>query len=234
MSNLPTTLLHPIALAGALWVILLWAAGKTLGRPAGRRLQLMLGTLACALLFLPVESVSLGRWVESFYPNPSLLGIAFVLALLWRSLAQRDLLRPADLRALLNIAAIAGSLLYLNPLWGRAVDFYYFGWRSGPAIWTITALALGLLAVGNRAGIVLTAALGAFALGALESDNAWDYVVDPAVWLVALGALSLRMIAAVRRRWTEGPRKDPSAVAPAGSAANPPVAGVPRSAPADL
>lgn len=233
MNSLPTTLLHPLALTGALWVTLLWAATKVLGRPAGRRLQLALGVLAGALLLVPVESVSLGRWVESFYPNPSLLSIAVVLALLWRELSQRDLLRPADLRALLNLAAIAGSLLYLNPLWGRAVDFYYFGWRSGPAIWTITALALFLLAVGNRAGIVLTAALGAFALSALESNNAWDYVVDPAIWMISLGALTLRTLASVRRRWTERSRGAP-AVAAASPEAHPPVARVPRSAPADL
>lgn len=233
MNSLPTTLLHPIALTGALWVILLWTAAKLLGRPAGRRLQFALGAFAGALLLLPVESVSLGRWVESFYPNPSLLSVAFVFALLWRHLSQRDLLRPADLRALLNVAAIAGSLLYLNPLWGRAVDFYYFGWRSGPAIWTITAMALFLLAVGNRAGIVLTAALGAFALSALESNNAWDYVVDPAIWMISLGALTLRMLASMRRRWTERSRDAP-AIAAASAEAHPPVASVPRSAPVDL
>ena len=233
MNMLPTTLLHPLALAGALWVRLLWTAGKLRGRPASRPLQAGLGVLAVALLFLPVGSVSLGRWVESFYPNPSLPGIAFILALLWRNLFQRDLLRPADVRALLGVAAVAGSLLYLNPLWGRAVDFYYFGWRSGPAIWTITAVALFLLAVGNRTGLVLTAALGAFALSALESDNAWDYVVDPVIWLVSLGTLGLRAFAVAHRRWTErsarvsdpvtGPERE-----------TPPVGSVPRSAPADL
>jgi hypothetical protein len=233
MSTLPTTLLHPLALAGALWVLLLWIAGKVLGRPAPRLWQAGLGALAVALLFVPVGPVSLGRWVESFYPNPSLPGIAFVLALLWRSLLHRDLLRPADLRALLAFTAVAGSLLYLNPLWGRAADFYYFGWRSGPAIWTITAVALFLLAVGNRAGLVLTAALGAFALSALESNNAWDYVVDPAVWLVSLGALGLRGMAAVQRRWTE---RSARASAPVSGAEREttPVASVPRSAPADL
>ncbi len=231
MNGLPTTLLHPIALIGALWVILLWAAAKLLGRPAGRRLQLTLGAIAGALLFVPVESVSLGRWVESFYPNPSLLSITFVLALLWRHFSQRDLLRPADLRALLNVAAIAGSLLYLNPLWGRAVDFYYFGWRSGPAIWTITALALFLLAVGNRAGIVLTAALGAFALNALESNNAWDYVVDPAIWLAALGALILRVLTALGKRWAERTRRPSTVAAPASAST---VESVPGPATADL
>lgn len=233
MSILPTTLLHPLALAGALWVLLLWIAGKGLGRPAPRRWQAGLGALAIALLFVPVGPVSLGRWVESFYPNPSLPGIAFVLALLWRSLLQRDLRRPADLRALLAFTAVAGSLLYLNPLWGRAVDFYYFGWRSGPAIWTITAVALFLLAVGNRAGLVLTAALGAFALSALESDNAWDYVVDPAIWLVSLGTLGFRALAAVRGRWAE-PSARAAALVPGAERDTTPVGSVPRSAPADL
>ncbi len=233
MSNLPTTLLHPLALAGVLWLVLIWTVGKVCGRPATRRLKGWLGPLAVALLFVPVGPVSLGRWVESFYPNPSLLGIAFVAALLWRSLTQRDLLRPTDLRALLTIAAVAGSILYLNPLWGRAADFYYFGWRSGPAIWTITALALFLLAVGNRSGVVLTAALAAFATSALESDNAWDYVVDPVIWVISLGVITVRTGAALRRRWAEGSSRTGAAAA-TGERRPEAVASVARSAPADL
>ena len=233
MNHLPSTLLHPIALTGVIWLTLNWATARMRGRPIGPRLQAAWGLVSVGLLFVPIGSVSLGRWVESFYPNPSLVGMALVLTLLWRNLTQRELLRPADLRALLTIAAVGGSLLYLNPLWGRAVDFYYFGWRNGPAIWMITALALFLLAVGNRAGVVLTAALAAFAVGALESNNAWDYVVDPLIWLVSLGTLSLRTATAIRRRWTEDGARKASAEA-TGERRTEPVANVPRSAPADL
>ncbi len=233
MNDLPSTLLHPIALTSVLWLTLNGVTARILGRPIGPRLQAAWGLVSVGLLFVPVGPVSLGRWVESFFPNPSLLGIAFVLALLWRNLTQRELLRPADIRALLAIAAIGGSLLYLNPLWGRAVDFYYFGWRNGPAIWTITALALFLLAVGNRVGVVLTAALAAFAMSALESENAWDYVVDPLIWLVSLGTFGLRAAAAIRRRWMEGGAQK-AGVEATGERPAEPVASVPRSAPADL
>jgi hypothetical protein len=233
MNDLPSTLLHPIALTSVLWLTLNGVTARILGRPIGPRLQAAWGLVSVGLLFVPVGPVSLGRWVESFFPNPSLLGIAFVLALLWRNVTQRELLRPADLRALLAIAAVCGSLLYLNPLWGRAVDFYYFGWRNGPAIWTITALALFLLAVGNRAGVVLTAALAAFATSAFESDNAWDYVVDPLIWLVSLGTFGLRTAAAIRRRWMEGEARK-TAVDATGERQPNPGPNVPRSAPADL
>ena len=113
------------------------------------------------------------------------------------------------------------------------MDFYYFGWRNGPAIWTITALALFLLAVGNRVGVVLTAALAAFAMSALESETAWDYVVDPLIWLVSLGTFGLRAAAAIRRRWMEGGAQK-AGVEATGERPAEPVASVPRSAPADL
>ena len=41
----------------------------------------------------------------------------------------------------------------------------------------------------NAFGIVLLAAGGFWQLGCLESDNAWDYLIDPIYWLLSIANL---------------------------------------------
>jgi len=63
-------------------------------------------------------------------------------------------------------------------------------------------LALAVLAIagGLRAGLLLVAALAALGLDALESRNAWDYVIDPFYWLLSLGMLGATFLRAIRQR----------------------------------
>ena len=66
------------------------------------------------------------------------------------------------------------------------------------------ALAVLALVGGLRAGLLLVAALAALGLEALESRNAWDYVIDPFYWLLSLGMLGAILLRSVRRRRTSG------------------------------
>jgi hypothetical protein len=50
----------------------------------------------------------------------------------------------------------------------------------------------------------LVAALAALGLEALESRNAWDYVIDPFYWLLSLGMLGAILLRSVRRRRASG------------------------------
>jgi len=67
------------------------------------------------------------------------------------------------------------------------------------------ALAVLAIAGGLRAGLLLVAALAALGLDALESRNAWDYVIDPFYWLLSLGMLAAIWLRAARRSRRAGP-----------------------------
>jgi hypothetical protein len=125
--------------------------------------------------------------VFSYYPNPSLPILGLLIAQRSPRFLGVTIFQSADWWATWIFGAVVGSLVYLQPLiFGRGFDFHYWGWHSNYAAAVLTLTAIMFLARGNRFGVLLVAALVAFALGALESTNCWDYVVDPIYWLASV------------------------------------------------
>jgi len=194
MSHAFASLFHPVALGTCIWLILLWLHARITRTKPALAAKLTTGLVTGLILLLPVQGASIGCWAHGLHPNPSLPGVGLIVAALGYRLFGLVLLRPADLRALLIYGAIAGGVLYLHPFWSSTADLYYLGWLDTAAIWTIAVLALTFLAAGNRMGVILLFALLAFAFSALESDNAWDYLIDPITWMVCTSLLMLRLL----------------------------------------
>jgi hypothetical protein len=182
-----------LATFALLWLLLL-GLGERGWPPATVRAKIALAVLAFAGLLIPVGGLTVWAWIFSLHPNPSvpLLGLLLVLRFP-RFLGFAFFHRP-DWNATWLFGAGVGSVLYLPPMFGGGVDIYVWGWDTDVAIWTLAGVTVLLLALGNRLGVLLLAALPAFAAGMLESVNCWDYVIDPIYWLVSLGIL-------IRRGW---------------------------------
>jgi len=183
-----------------LWLALLWCTRSKPGRRP-RFMRVMFGATTVLLLFVPFGGLPLWSRAFSFYPNPSLPMLGIVCAALWQRLLGISVFKPADWRATWVFGAVAGSVLYLHPMVFGAVDLYYWGWERESATWTLAALAVVVLACGNRLGVLLLAALLAHAVNALESQNCWDYVMDPIYWLIGLGVMAKRAFARVFGPW---------------------------------
>jgi len=194
MSDVIASLFHPVALGACTWLILLWTHARISRKTPPLAVKLTTGLVTGLILLLPVQGASVGCWAQGFHPNPSLPGVGLIVAALVHRLFGLVLLRPADLRALLIYGAIAGSVLYLHTFWSSTADLYYLGWLDTAAIWTIAVLSLSFLAAGNRMGVILLFALLAFTFSALESDNAWDYLIDPITWMVCTSLLTFRLL----------------------------------------
>ena len=190
-------------------VLLLWAGLAAVARrwvPGGAscRVRLLLGLAAAGLAFVPLGGVPLWVRAFSFHSNPSLplLGLGVVA---WgRVVLDRDWFGSEDWAAVWGFGAVAGTVLYVHPLVATTVDVYFWGWERGVAACVLGALAVLALVGGLRAGLLLVAALAALGLEALESRNAWDYVIDPFYWLLSLGMLGAILLRSVRRRRTSG------------------------------
>ena len=186
-------------------ILLLWAGLAAAARrlaPNGFscRRRLLLGGVAAGLAFVPLGGVPLWLRAFSFHPNPSLplLGLGVVA---WgRVVLDRSWFGREDWHALWSFGAVAGTLLYVHPLVATDVDVYFWGWERGVAASVLGALAVLAIAGGLRAGLLLVAALAALGLDALESRNAWDYVIDPFYWLLSLGMLGAIFLRAIRQR----------------------------------
>ena len=185
-------------------ILLLWAGLAAVARrfaPARFSClsRLLLGVGAAGIAFVPIGGVPLWVRAFSFHPNPCLplLGLGVVV---WgRVVLERSWFGREDWHALWSFGAVAGTILYVHPLVATDVDVYFWGWERGVAASVLGALAVLAIAGGLRAGLLLVAALAALGLDALESRNAWDYVIDPFYWLLSLGMLGAILVRSARR-----------------------------------
>lgn len=190
---------YTVMLMAMIWFVGLWVSVRLRGRGCTRPVNLSFGVAAVLILLLPVGGMQLWSLAFSFCPNPSLPLLGMVCAGLWQRLFGVVVFKPADWRATWLFGAIAGSALYLHPMLLGSLDLYYWGWDRESAAWCLAALAVVYLACGNRHGVLLLAALIAFAVDALESANCWDYVIDPFYWMIGAVATIAR---GVRGSWT--------------------------------
>ncbi len=191
-----------LAVFAAVWLMLLGFGGRFMPLPASVALRLAIAAAATGVMLVPIKELQLWNWVFSYYPNPSLPILGLLIAQRSPRFLGVTIFQSADWWATWIFGAVVGSLVYLQPLiFGRGIDFHYWGWHSNYAAAALTLTAIVFLARGNRFGVLLVAALVAFALGALESTNCWDYVVDPIYWLASVVVIVRRgVIASLARR----------------------------------
>jgi hypothetical protein len=191
---------YPVMLVAAVWLVLLLISDLCRARVVTRGMKVGFGALAVLVLFLPVHGVRLWNWAFSFCPNPCLPMLGVVCVGLWVRLFGVVVFRPADWRATWIFGAVSGAFLYLHPMFLGRFDLYYWGWDREVGVVAVAGLAMVFLFQGNRLGVLLLAALIAFAAGALESGNVWDYIIDPLYWITSTGVLTVQACAALLSR----------------------------------
>jgi hypothetical protein len=158
---------------------------------AGRTAAKCALAAAAAAVVIPVEGMPLGRWLHGIDGG---LSIPFLAALVdravetWRARPLLD--RPA--RAATGWFGLAcGLALYPAALGLGDFDPYVLGWTSPMVMLAAAAVAALLIVRGNRFGYVLLVAGLLWQLDVLESENAWDYLVDPIYFLLSPFAIAL-------------------------------------------
>ena len=176
-----------------LWLALLSCARLKPSRRT-RILTVLIGAITVALLFVPLGGLPLWSRAFSFFPNPSLPLLGIICAALWQRLLGLRVFKPADWTAVWWFGAAGGTVLYLHSFVLGGVDLYFWGWDRDVAVWSLAAATVVLLVSGSRLGILLLAALLAYAVNALESQNCWDYIMDPFYWLISIAVVASRAL----------------------------------------
>lgn len=179
-----------VAVALVLWSGLLWLVGRLV--PRSERAQgraLALGAVALGLTMLPLGDFTLWQWLMSAHANPSVLFVGFLAAYVGTHLSGRPWLSLAERRTAYVLGFTIGLVLYVSATGFLGPDLYASAWESRTVVVATGLLAAGLIVAGSRIGILLLLALGAHMGDLLESDNAWDYLIDPAFWFLSLCGL---------------------------------------------
>jgi hypothetical protein len=193
---------YALVAIATLWLALLCCARVPITRRT-RIARVLLGVVTVCLLFVPLGGLPLSSRAFSVFSNPSLPLMGIVCAALWQRLRGTVCFKPADWSAVWAFGAVAGSVLYLHPMIFGGLDLYYWGWGREAAAWMLAIVAVVLLGWGNRLGVLFLAALIAYAVNALESQNCWDYVMDPFYWLISVAVIGTRAFAWMRKRWKQ-------------------------------
>jgi hypothetical protein len=184
--------LHAVYASMAPWLALtLLLIGRS-PYPTGIRL-LTAPLMAAALLLLPLHHFPLARWIAVLEANPSIILTALLtIAVVGRTGGPR-LFTTQDWRAAWIFGAAASLILYPMGLGLTSLDPYTWGWEPALPL-VITAMATVLIIRGNRFGIVLLLGLLGMLLQPMESNNAWDYLLDPIYGIFSLLAVLLLII----------------------------------------
>ena len=185
---------YPVIAWGVAIAALAQCAARAMPRPIPPWLPVALG---CVVL-VPVAGMPIGRWLHGLGQTFSIPFLIVLLDLVAAPFLARPWLDAAARRAAVWWGAGLALLLYPAALGLGRFDPYALGW-SEPGVAAAAAVAgAALILAGNRFGITLLAAGVACRLGLLESDNAWDYLVDPVYGVTALGNL---LVTAGRSAW---------------------------------
>ncbi|NBW95933.1 MAG: hypothetical protein EBR28_04165 [Planctomycetia bacterium] len=185
---------YPVVAWGAVFAALVRLA------PLSRRLPAWAPAAVAAATLVPIAGLPLGRWLHGIGLVVSLpLLVVFVDAACTPA-GGGGFLGAAGRRAAVWFGAVAGIVLYPAALGLGAFDPYVLGWRTPGVAAAVAVIGVGLALAGNRFSIAILAAGVAWQAGILESDNAWDYVVDPLYTLLAAANLAGMGLASLARR----------------------------------
>lgn len=187
------------------WALILGASTRgvqVLFRGLGPR---WLPLLACAATFAPVRGLPLGRWLHGYNANFSIPLVAVLLGVILKPWLKRPLFNEQTDRASCWFGCVAGMSLYPVALGLGPFDLYSIGWQWPGVACVAAILAVFLIWRENSFGLVLLAAGVAWQVGCLESDNAWDYLVDPLYVALSFIGLILLLRQAARKQKPEAP-----------------------------
>jgi hypothetical protein len=171
------------------WAIVFAALTRSLQQALGGRGPRWLPVAAGVLSVVPIAGLPIGRWLHGFNAAFSIPFVALLADHAAAPLAGRPFFDTAARRAALWFGIIAGLLLYPAALGWGPFDPYELGWRSPGVAAVAAVVGAGFVLAGNRFGIVLLLAGVLWQIGCLESDNAWDYLVDPIYCLASIANL---------------------------------------------
>lgn len=197
------------------WALIFGAATRgvqVLLRGLGPR---WLPLLACAAAVVPVQGLPLGRWLHGYNANFSIPLVAVLLGVILKPWLKRPLFNEQADRTSCWFGCVAGMSLYPVALGLGPFDLYSLGWQWPGVACVAAVLAALLIWRENSFGLVLFAAGIAWQVGCLESDNAWDYLVDPLYVALSFIGLTLLLGQATLKRNPEAP--SPSIKLPAAS-----------------
>ena len=187
------------------WALIFGAATRgvqVLLRGLGPR---WLPLLACATAVVPVQGLPLGRWLHGYNANFSIPLVAVLLGVILKPWLKRPLFNEQADRTSCWFGCVAGLLLYPFALGLSSFDPYSLGWQWPGVACVAAVLAVFLIWRDNSFGLVLLAAGVAWQIGCLESDNAWDYLVDPLYVALSFIGLTLLLGQATLKRNPEAP-----------------------------
>jgi hypothetical protein len=168
-----------------LWGLVLGGVIREIQRLCGDRGPCWLPLAASWITLLHWEGLPAGRWMHGFTSNLSIPLAAILLHSVISPVLRSPLLDARAERQTWTLGFVLGMVLYPAALGLGPFDSYLLGWRNwGVAMWMALPTAL-LLWQRDRLGYILLAAAIAWQLGILESNNAWDYVVDPIFFLIS-------------------------------------------------
>ena len=139
------------------------------------------------VLFVPLDGIALAGHLRGLWGDFSITSLVILALYVVAPHALPD--RPA------RIWSVLLTLLVAFPLYGPLVlpiprmqrDAYWLGWHP-QSLLQLLAIGAGIAAMTSRWRprwmLVLSIALGGYAVDLLESTNLWDYLVDPLLLLV--------------------------------------------------
>jgi hypothetical protein len=182
----------------------------TPGFRLGPALQVLRLVALLALSFVPLAGLSLANYVHSFTGDAAittLLALAYLTAV--RVGFAPTLRHEARLQILLVMAGLA-LFLYPATMGLSYMDPYRLGYQPRLLISAIGAVALALLALGNRLGACMFGlATLAFSLGIKSSSNYWDYLIDPFIAIYSCAAVVAYGARVIRRKAVAGEHQQP-------------------------
>ena len=162
---------------------------KRLGKNVSGWITMLLIALASGILVvLPISGLPVGRWLTTFFPNPSIPLTALLFSRTVKHSFQIKLLDSKALHTCRFFSLLAGIALYPMALGAGPLDPYSAGWHFSWLFVLLLVITLGLLFFKNRFSIVLLATILAYNLHLLESSNLWDYLIDPVLFFISVGA----------------------------------------------
>ena len=183
-----------------LWLLVLWLFQmifKKITQPPIRLVRgvislFLMMALAAAFLLLPIDGLSVARWIMSFTSSFSIpLAGLLVISILENAFSWK-LFSPRDWRAAWFFGALGSLVLYPSALGLGRCDAYSWGWNSSLFLLFVGASAFFLICLKNRFSMLLVLAFAAFQLRLQPSTNFWDYLIDPFYGVLAL-VMTLRI-----------------------------------------
>lgn len=190
-----SALVQYMAAALCTGLLALWAIGE---RTEKVRRWVGLGAMAVSLIPL-YKGLSIAQMILSANPSFSIVFISMMLSsYVQRMTCDRVVLIDSAGRRSLAIIVVGLSLIVMPASLGVwPIDVYAIGYATRPLVVVIGVYALLMLLVRPAVGVVLAAAMGAYAFDLIASGNLFDSLIDGGallycVYILIAGALEQR------------------------------------------